>query len=370
MKKAINNFYKEITLSDKNGKNYQHVVFDYQKIYDDKVPIFLIISERGSKAKTTQAKKLAIDIWHKEGLRTLWVMNTIELLKGEKVSHLTKPKKYIPESFGPDMEVSGKYVYDNTPNEKRNNWYTKFSPLSTAENEKGSRDDYGLLIYEEFNVGLTLIRHKQVELLSNLIGTLSDPINIVDDKFKKLIIHGNYKSLNNQFLIDMGITKLDKEITDIYIGKFLLMRILLPTFTEKDKLLFKERNQDNWKYLLQEKLGKADHVFFNENLFDEVNNVNDYMITLPIKNDYIIKVSKYFYQARIITSGDLGVIIYIMGVDRPKEQDIYCLNRLDISEGIMFNTNLKRNLLKLLTQDKLYFKSAYVRENIINVIRK
>lgn len=62
MKKTINDFYKKITIVDKNKGVYLHTVFDYQKIYDDKVPIFLIISERGSKAKTTQAKKLAMDI--------------------------------------------------------------------------------------------------------------------------------------------------------------------------------------------------------------------------------------------------------------------------------------------------------------------
>ena len=370
-KAEINNFYKQIDLIDSEGNGYKHTLFDYEKIWDDEAPIFLIISERGAKAKSTQGKYLARTIWNNHKLKTMWLMNTRVLIENEKKSHLSKPKQFLSDTFNVESRVSGDVVYDDIINQNKDNWYTRFTSLSTAENEKGSRDDYGLVIYDEFNVGLGLIRNSQVDLLSSLIGTLTDPVNTAKDQFKKFIIHGNFKSLNNQFLIDLGVTKIEDEVTDIYIGDFLLMRILAPMMTDSDKKEIADRNKNDWKFLFQEKIGKSNHVYYNENLFDNINNVNDWMITLPTKRYYMVKIGKYYYQVRLATSGDLGAVVYIVQDVKPKKGNmVIALNRIDVEEGVILNTNLKQGLFRLLVDNKLYFKSAYVRENIVNCLRK
>lgn len=368
MKKTIDNFYKEIEVKKKNGYG-KHILFDYDKIWDDEAFLFLIISERGAKGKSTQAKRLARRIYEDEQLKSMWLMNTQKLIDKEKKSHLAKPKQHLKDVFTLDEKVEGDVVLSN--HKDKESWYTKFASLSTAENEKGSRDDYGLIIYDEFNVGLSMIRNQQTDLLSSLLGTLSDPVNTGDEKFKKMIIHGNFKSLNNQFLIDLGVTHIDEEVTDIYVGDKLIMRILCPEFNEEDKQKIKDDNKDNPIFLLQQKLGKADHVYFNENLFDRVNNVNDWMISLPILGSYKIKIEKNYYRALIVESGDLGKVIYFIDTERNDEDiNIYALDKKSVEENITLNTNLKVNFLSYLSKDKLYFKSAYIRENIIKEITK
>ena len=373
MKKIIKDFYKKINLVNNNGDKYQHTLFDYEKIWEDEAPIFLIISERGAKGKSTQGKYLAKTIWDKYNLRTMWLMNTQVLIDKEKKSHLSKPKQFLSDTFPIWCRVQGDFVYDNLINDLKDNWYTRFSSLSTIENEKGSRDDYGLVIYDEFNVGLSQIRNSQVDLLSSLIGTLSDPVNKTKDKFRKFIIHGNFKSLNNQFLIDLGITKIDKEVTDIYVGDHLLMRILAPIMDEEDKLAIEEVNKDDWKFLFQKKMGKEKHVYYNENLYDVINNVNTWMITLPVKSFYIIKINKYYYRINLVFSKDYGSIIYMLQEDKPNKElmrYVFCLNKIDMVEGTTLNTNLKRSLFKLFTDEKIFYNTVFIRENLLNTLRK
>lgn len=368
MKKTIKDFYRTIKVKDTKGDEYNHTLFDYTKIWEDKAPIFLIISERGAKGKSTQGKKLAKEIYDKEGLKTMWMMNTDILIQKEKKSHLTKPKKYLPELFA-DTKRKGDFVYADY--EDKESWYTRFTSLSTAENEKGSRDDYGLLLYDEFNVGLSNIKNEQTDLISSLIGTLSDPVNKADDKFNKFIIHGNFKSLSNQLLIDLGVFKIENEITNVYVGDFLLMRILSPKLNEYEKKLIEESNKDDWKFLLQKKLGKEGHVYYNENLYDVLNNVNDWMITLPIISKYNLKIGSYYYSASIVKSEDHGNVIYFTKIE---EKDLkghtYSIIKQDTIEGVKYNPNLKTSFFDQLKQNKLHFSSAHIRETIIKTITK
>ena len=373
MKKEINKFYKEIKLLDSDHNEYMHTLFDYEKIWQDDAPIFLIISERGAKGKSTQGKYLARKIWDDHNLKSMWLMNTQILIDKEKKSHLAKPKQFLSDTFNAESRVLGDYVYDDKLNDTKTNWYTKFASLSTAENEKGSRDDYGLVIYDEFNVGLGMIKNKQVDLLSSLIGTLTDPVNLSNDRFKKFIIHGNFKSLNNQFLIDLGVLKIEDEITDVYVGDFLLMRILCPKMTDGEKHFIKDKNKGNWKYLLQEKLGKADHVYFNENLFDDVNNVNTWMLMLPVISSYLLKIRNYTYRVSVVKSKDWGNVIYIhmeSESTKSRTEKVFVVDKSDIKENVVYNVNMKHSLIEALMKNKVYFQSAADRENVIDCLRK
>lgn len=368
-KTPITNFYKEIDVLTEEGETRKHTLFDYYKIWQDEAPIFLIISERGAKGKSTQAKWLAKEIWDDDRLRTMWIMNTVKLIDKEKKSHLTKPKQLLDNFQGSEKVERDVALADSKDKES---WYTKFASLSTAETEKGSRDDFGLLVYDEFNVGLTNIKNQQVDLLSSLIGTLSDPVNTATDKFRKMIIHGNFKSLNNQLLIDLGVHVIKDEVTDVYVGDFLLMRILSPIMDENDRNEIKENNKNNWKYLLQEKLGKADHVYFNENLFDDINNVNTWMITLPITSKWILKIKKQYFRASIRLSQDLGKVLYFEPIDKSEadRETIFAIDKKSVEEGVIYNVNIKKSFIRYLAADMIYFQTGFVREQIIAEVTK
>tara|TARA_R110002020_G_scaffold58823_4_gene161111 strand:- start:26 stop:400 length:375 start_codon:yes stop_codon:yes gene_type:complete len=124
------------------------------------------------------------------------------------------------------------------------------------------------------------MRNDKTRLISSLLATMDDPINRNKKggkKLRKIIIHANFKSLNDDFLINLGITKIEDEVTDIMSkdNKTLLGRILVPTYDEKDKQDFINKNKNNVLFQLQDKLGQSDHIYFNENLFDEINFVNE-----------------------------------------------------------------------------------------------
>ena len=70
-KHTIKHYYRTIKSFDHNGHPYDHTLFDYNQIWNDPAQIFLVISERGSKGKTTQAKKLARDLYKNEGLKSM-----------------------------------------------------------------------------------------------------------------------------------------------------------------------------------------------------------------------------------------------------------------------------------------------------------
>ena len=148
------------------------------------------------------------------------------------------------------------------------------------------------------------------------------------------------------------------------------MRILSPQFTEHERKEIAESNKDDWKFLLQKKLGKANHVYFNENLYDTLNNVNTYMFALPAVEQYNIKVETMYFVIKIVKSEDLGNVIYIYDIDKQPDGNTYSILKQHVVEGVTFNMNLKKSLLKTLLDNKLYFKSAYIREMIIKVITR
>lgn len=387
---SIDYFYKQIDTFDSGGNPIKHNIFDYLKIWYDEdngknILLYFIISERGLKAKTTQAKMLSKWVFDNYRTKTMWTMNTKELIKKEKESHLNKVKKFHPELFPKDDEgkdkviIKGNNVYHDYKN-KENGWYCRMSALSVAENEKGSRDDYELFIYDEYNVGDTNIKSQKTNLLSSLFATLDDPINSNNPdavKLKKIIIHGNNTSLNDQLLIDLGIYSITEEVTDIVVNGRIIGRIICPMFDDEQKLEIKERNSDNPLFLLQEALGKADHVYLNENLHDELNNVNAWMSLEPYIQNFYLKIKKQYFEVRIIeiedkNTGEILPVAYVLNTLKKDvvEGNLFAMNRNSVEEKIRLNSSLKRNLLKFLGEDLIYFSAPFVREMIVKEIVK
>lgn len=391
MKKNIKDFYQTLKIKTKD-EIIDHDIFDYWKIWEDKddngnnILIYIIISERGMKAKSTQGKVLAKNIWDKSKSKTMWMMNTEVLISKEKKSHLVKPKKYHSDIFNENIFIKGNEIYERKSDVeieehkdeadfKSEEWYTKFTQLSTAENEKGSRDDYELLIWDEFNVGDRNIRSVKTDLISSLLATLDDPINsnaINSKRLRKIIIHGNNKTLNDDFMVNLGIYSIKDEVTDIKVGDRLIGRILCPMTSSKEKRIFEDQNKDNEIFLLQKALGKVEHVYYNESLFDDVNNVNRHMLLRNVLDIYHIKIKSNYYECRVIEDEEKGTILYIIPLEKRNvsKDVVFALSKDSVEEGITLNTNIKRNMLKHLGSDLIYFHSAFIREEFIKEIKK
>lgn len=388
--RSIEDFYREIKVKKSNGKYGKHTLFDYQAIYDDPAPIFIVISERGAKGKSTQAKKLMKDLWNDHRLRSMWLMNTQKQIDKEKKSHLTKPKQLL-DCYDGSESISGDFLYvtdwdkvepdfDNEEKDGKKKappqeWYAKFTALSTAENEKGSRDDYALLIYDEINVGLTNIRNKQTELVSSLLGTLSDPVNVGDNVFKKFVLHCNFKSLNNQLIRSFGVNAIHDEVTDIYKNGQLMLRVLCPKFDDDYKQKFIDDNKDNWHFNVQDMLGQADHTYFNENLHDIVNNVNEDYKKLDYGENYFLKIGKFdYFHFRVVETDEHGAIVYFCDEDinDPDFADvpITTFTKKSSEENNILTKQLQKNFFDLLSSNGIWFENSYVRENVIEELQK
>ena len=367
----INKYYKKIDVRDKNNKVAKHTLFDYDKIWKDPSPIFLVISERGSKGKSTQAKRLARRIYEDENLKTMWMMNTSKQIGKEKRAHLTKPHQFLRDVFTGSERVKGNVVLTGDNEDNKDEWYQSFISLSTAENEKSSREDIGLLIYDEFNVGTRMIKNSQTDLISSLVATLTDPVNVFNSPFKKFIIHGNFKSLNSEWLLSMGVTKIDGDVTVIKdsAGKPLIT-ILSPQYSKKEMKALDNSLKGVWTYEMQKQIGKADHVYFNSNLHDNIMNIDpkiEHRENAKLK--YLIKVNGHQMILKKYESGDWGVYrVLDLKMIRPGAQNII-IDRKEVEENSVYSGELKNSLKSLIFAGKLVFDTSFTRENILKKLR-
>ena len=182
----LDDYTKTIIVKDRDGNDRNHKIFDMEKIWLDKSFVFLLMTERGTWAKTTQQKFLAKKLWDDDKLRWMWCMNTIPLIRKEFQNIFEKPKKlfdsfsYANKGNEDDYKNSGTYTILDSSKDK-NNWFIKYVPISGAENEKGSRLDYAGITLDEFNVGDKFVKYEQARLVGSLIATAMDTINKGDD---------------------------------------------------------------------------------------------------------------------------------------------------------------------------------------------
>lgn len=199
--------------------------------------------------------------------------------------------------------------------------------------------------------------------------TLYDPVNIKDNNFKKLIILGNFKSLNNPILLDMGITKIEDEITSIYNKDGSpLIRILCPQIKDEERKSIARDNKSNWTYQLMEQMGQTEHQFFNENLYDELNNVDDTLKNAPYSTRYTIwNGSRYFYL-KLLRGKNIWFVDYSNTLNN--DDVVLIMNSRATKENVRYNPELKKQLKLQLASNRLWFSDIYARDSIIQEIIK
>lgn len=360
------------TLSNK------HKVFDFNKIREQGYPINIIISERGSKGKTFGMKEFLREDFLKNGNKGMLLMNSINQVDREKKTFIDDFFKKsslemlpisTPEFWknctwdGSSQKATLELLYDDG---QKKQTFIKMLPITHGEKIKGSRGEYTTLVYDEFNVGIS----RASQQCDNFFSVLHTLENVVIEKqpLKNIFIFGNNKSLNNLILIKLGITHINDEITQIYdeYGKPLIL-IIVPKFTKEQAKEIKEKNKNNWIYQLSSKAGDLDHAYLNQSLNDSINNVKQWNNDDNFQVNYK-PIACIYTQKRYYSIGFYNGRKYVIPLTKRPDGYIYSLNKRDMIEGNVFAPHYKEDLLKMLSNNELFFSDVVARESIIKII--
>lgn len=363
-----------------NGKK----VLDFSKIKATGFPIRLIMTERGAKGKTLNAKEDLRKDFQKDGSVGIWLTNTeimSEKQKADFFEDLNKPfvRNELPDiEFWDNCKIKGSLKKNRCYVYYKDQKFIKIQPLSMAEDLKGARLKWSSIKWEEFNVNFNRVLDA-VNRLDSLLHSTEDLVSNHGEKQTLMLdIFGNNKSLNNKIIYAMGVTHIENEVTEVFDdnGKKLML-IISPRFTPEQKQEIEEQNKDNWIYQLSKKLGTANHSYFNESLYDDVNNVFQYTKTQESANKYLlpqmtIHHRKQYYNIYKIKIGDRKNKYHIVSVDKKDifSKAIAVFNKRDMIENAVLNSKYKTALLKLLSHSDITYEDIVSRELFISSLTK
>lgn len=364
----------------KNGKK----VFDFNKIAEKGFLMNVLITERGARGKTFNAKEFIREQYLKHQARSLWIMNTEGLLT-KQISDFTKDffkpsvTKMLPKSsltFWDNITMTGAVSNNLARMDYKDNEVLKFLMINHAELMKGARVGYRYFFWDEFNVKANVIR-KPIDLFDSLLHSLEDLVSLHGGQQElQGFIFGNNKSLNNPILTHMGITHLEHEISEIrdQYGKPLVL-IIAPQIQGVQIKQLEEDNKNNSIYQFSKLIGTAEHSYYNQSLHDEVNNVIRYLddketanllkpaFTLYHKEEYLNVykvmdgVNKGDYHAYTVKKKDIFRAVFAFSVR-------------DMKESITLNKLYKKAFIKALSLNKVSFEDIQSREIFISAITK
>lgn len=366
--------FKNLLKTLSNG----HKVLDFEKIEALKFPVNLIITERGSKGKTFGMKEHLRKKYQKDKSKAMWLMNSVIQIKREQKTFTNDFfKKSSLEMLpietiefwkncnfeGDTKKVNLELVHKDGKNV---NAFIKMLAIPHGEKIKGSREDIATVVYEEFNVGITRTE-QQCDNFFSLLHTLENVV-IQEQPLKNIWIFGNNKSLNNLILIKLGITHIDKEITTIYdkYGNPLIL-IIAPKFTQNEVKEITEANKNNWIFQLAQQADEVEHSYFNKSLFDNINNVKQWNLE-PNFIENCNLIGCIYTQKRYYAIGTYKGYKYMFNLPERPEGYVYSLNKKDMIEGNVYKPFFKEGLLKMLSNNQLYFADLVTRESIIKII--
>lgn len=352
-------FLKELD----NGKE----VFDFIKWYEKtKFPICLNISERGGKGKTFNSKDLIRYIYEKykdtdyfsKNPVSIWLRNLVRDTKIEKHKYLDElPNWYSDKEL--KFKGSAETVLDLLVDEKP---ITRFISLNTGESQKGTRLIPKLIVWDEFNVGIKDVS-EPIEQFDSILHTTEDIVNNYgkeDDS--RLLIFGNNKTLNHPLLIEMGITHISNEVTEIYddLGNPFML-ILMPLWSDEDKEKFERDNNKNWRFQFSKKIGTVNHSYFNENLYDEVNFVHQYInIENELLSNNVTKFKDILKNGVTFYHDNRYFNIYdISPLYRTELKTSYHCVDLNMLEKMMNDMYKKLNIKNEFNKQDLFSKEIY-----------
>lgn len=372
MKKTINNFLKEISINNFKGQKIKHKIFDFDKMYQDDAFYFILISERGRLGKTYGAKELGQKLYLENGYPYVYLKNLNLQIKKEGKKFL---KQVNDLDIFADFSSDKQGVYKQEGREK--NYSCFFHSLNGAEKDKGSRTEANIVIYDEFLDGTKHLEDSPTFLLKSILDTYDNPVNPFEKKLKKCFILGNFKTLNSRLLIDLGVFKLEKQLTTLYDSKGkAFVRILAPQYSKKERKEIKEELSGDPIFEFGNTTKQNDYSLFNQNVRDIVNNVV-LISNTELEENYNLKLILYFFKQHthnyiFMLSNRFKKHYHILTNNQYKgDEQVYNLDKKSLREEIpTLSRDVKKDLIYLLECGKITFADIYSREMFIEGILK
>lgn len=370
-KLSTDNYYKLICLDASDKKNCR-LVFDYQKMWDDDCKIFWLLSERALRGKTYGFKEFSQKHFLKTGKPSIYYKNLEVQLMKERKNYLG----YLGNS--PD--------FDNFIIDKNGLFYTEdgvkkystlFRSVNGAYKDKGSRIPVDLMGFDEIMDGVEDLRTDQVNLINTAIATYNDPLASPDTRVKKIFFMSNFRTINSDILLSLGVYKIEDEITRIYDDKGNnVITILTPLYDEKEaEMIENELTKDPITNFIKI-TGGFDENYLNKNTTDILNNVIEKDISELIENKTyyrVLKGTKKYnhiigYIENNVNKYHIVSTDYLQGF---LHQNILKLNEKDFSKNHMpIDTNIRKNYLNLLNKGVITFQDLNTRVNFIQDLIK
>lgn len=344
-------------------------IWDYDKIYNDEAFIFVIISERGRKGKTFNATIKAKQLFDDFGYTSVYMKNLEVQMDNSVENFLKEPRKHYPEMFE-DCEITKNGVYEVKGEKKDRIKWLQFINLNQAEKIKGARDLPHMLIYDEMSDGTEYLR-EQTEKFKSILDTMSDAKT--NGGLKKVVILSNFKTLDTELMRDFKVFTIDKEVSTIYDSeKKPLIRILLPQYTEDDRIEIKQELKGNPIFEIGELTETNRYSVYNESLYDVVNNVEKRDIKWFNECDKTLTIFDRGHYIKIFKHP--SNIHHIVSLKKYKKADferIYVMDKKEIFEGsVILNKQITRNFLHMMETGNITFQNIGSRNDFLTAITR
>lgn len=382
-KYKASDFYQ--TLSNGNQ------VFDFEKFEKTPFNMVFIISERGARGKTLNAKEYARKKWESDKRPSIFMYNTIPLITKameDFKEDLQKPfvKNELGEhaiKFWEETKIIGdpeKNLAKVTSDGKQ---FIKLLSTNHAELMKGARLNWKAIFWDEFNVNYHTIR----DAISKVTSLLHSSEDVVANSKQDLMffVFGNNKSLDVDFMYKLGVTHLEHEVTEIWSDDEIpqpIMLIVSPQYNDVQRQEIAEKNKNNFIFNITKQLGEHAHAYFNESLYDDINHIKRYTDTQARANKYLLPSisihhdGSYYNIYRIkkmpetIANNTFGNL-HIVAVDKDKtfHNALYIFNRRDQIEFTSMNVQVRNQVIKFVSKSKITYEDVRSRMLFLRSIK-
>ena len=313
------------------------------------------------------------------GEESVWCMNSGVNLEIE-ISQFADAFTKSPDDVGYDerwndfkiAKMPKSDIWVGKYNEKE---VCKFFSLATVK--KWGRNPAVKNIYvDEYNFGDTRVMNLQLRGFQTILTRYLKP-NV------KVFLAGNNTTYNNPILNAYGLFRQPKEeyfypnttyVKDgvTYKGK---SKMLIHTF-KRDERHYQDKYKDVALYHLLRLTDFSKHAFDNESLFDNGDNIFDWIDFKPLMD-----VVEYYDTIEMNKHNRILVDIYRCDIDGKRvwfikksdnTRDIIknCISADLLRDGIKINRNLAIKLAKKYRTNKLYYESETVKQNLHDILNK
>ncbi len=355
-------------------------LYDAKKILAEGFAVNIVFSERGKKGKTTTFKRLAMNHYLETGEASLWIRNIDKDLDREKETFVESMLQFEENGWN-DLQFEGSVAKSNLKLVNNNSkWPNKtvfrFITVNSGPNLKGGRSlAFKYLIWEEFNVNFAGKVREPVQKIMSIIHSAENVVkNWGKESRTRFIMLANMETVNHLVLMHFGITAIKGDSMQSYYKKngFKFILLLIERIQGAKRALIENKMASNWEFIMSEAMGTAEHAYFNESLYDDINGICQYFDDdqnvlpdfLAIHLTIYIKRENAYINLYRNNNTNFGIhAIHV--TEKSATKNIYALKKRDITAFTKFGDMLANSLIERIVHNHLTFENIYTREILI-----